>query len=192
MKICIDAGHGGKDSGAVNCSVKEKDINLEIALKVGSAKANRPLGRLFVLSILAGAFIALGGVLSLILGSGFAGATSVNPSLGRLLSGLAFPVGLFMIVMTGADLFTGNNALLMPGALRGDTSLGRVAANWLMVWVGNFIVCQIIVRNPQCHRQLTHSGRSRSCIGGFVGSNSTLRYTDFVSELLLGQIAEFP
>ncbi|MGN0223151.1 MAG: formate/nitrite transporter family protein [Muribaculaceae bacterium] len=110
----------------------------QLALAAGIAKANRPIGRLVVLSMLAGAFIALGGVLSLILGSGFPAATAVNPSLGRLLSGLAFPVGLFMIVMTGADLFTGNNALLMPGALRRDISAGRVLANWVMVWVGNF------------------------------------------------------
>lgn len=112
---------------------------LQLALAAGIAKANRPFARLAVLSILAGAFIALGGVLSLILGSGFPGATSANPSIGRLLSGLAFPVGLFMIVMTGADLFTGNNAMLMPGALRREINGGRVIANWLMVWVGNFI-----------------------------------------------------
>lgn len=147
---------------------------LEIALKVGSAKANRPLGRLFVLSILAGAFIALGGVLSLILGSGFAGATSVNPSLGRLLSGLAFPVGLFMIVMTGADLFTGNNALLMPGALRGDTSIVKVAANWLMVWAGNFIGALLLTYFLIFQAGLVDNEPYRSAIIGIAQTKTSL------------------
>ena len=146
----------------------------EIALKVGCAKANRPVGRLIVLSILAGAFIALGGVLSLILGSGFAGASNVNPSLGRLLSGLAFPVGLFMIVMTGADLFTGNNALLMPGALRGDTSLGRVAANWLMVWVGNFIGALLLTYFLVYQAGLVDNEPYRSAIVGIAETKTSL------------------
>ena len=147
---------------------------LEIALKVGCAKANRPLGRLFVLSILAGAFIALGGVLSLILGSGFAGASILNPSLGRLLSGLAFPVGLFMIVMTGADLFTGNNALLLPGALRGDTSVGQIAANWLLVWAGNFIGALLLTYFLVFQAGLVDNEPYRSAIIGIAQTKTSL------------------
>ena len=146
----------------------------EIALKVGCAKANRPVGRLIVLSILAGAFIALGGVLSLILGSGFAGASIVNPSLGRLLSGLAFPVGLFMIVMTGADLFTGNNALLLPGALRGDTSVGKVASNWLMVWAGNFIGALLLTYFLVFQAGLVDNEPYRSAIIGIAQTKTSL------------------
>ncbi len=82
------------------------------AAKVGTDKATRPLGRLFMLSVLAGAFVSLGGLLSLILGYGFPEFSAANPGLQKLLSALAFPIGLFLIVMFGADLFTGNNALL--------------------------------------------------------------------------------
>lgn len=147
---------------------------LQLALAAGTAKANRPIARLAVLSILAGAFIALGGVLSLILGSGFPGATAINPSLGRLLSGLAFPVGLFMIVMTGADLFTGNNALLMPGALRRDISAGRVLANWGMVWVGNFIGALVLTYFLVYQAGLVDSEPYRSAIVGIAQTKTSL------------------
>ena len=147
---------------------------LQLALAAGIAKANRPIGRLAVLSILAGAFIALGGVLSLILGTGFPGAAAVNPSLGRLLSGLAFPVGLFMIVMTGADLFTGNNALLMPAALRRDISAGRVLANWAMVWIGNFIGALALTYFLVYQAGLVDSEPYRSAIVGIAQTKTSL------------------
>ena len=111
----------------------------EKAVKVGTEKAVRTPGRLFALSALAGVFISLGGVLSLIIGFGFPEISVANPGLQKLLSGLAFPIGLFLVVMFGADLFTGNNALLMP-ALR-ERSIGwrEVILNWTEVWIGNFV-----------------------------------------------------
>lgn len=114
---------------------------LEAAHAAGHAKAIRPMGKLITGSILAGAYIALGGMLSVIIGCGFPQITSANPGLQRLLSGMVFPIGLMLIVTLGADLFTGNNALLMPPALRGRISAGRVCANWTLVWLGNFVGC---------------------------------------------------
>ncbi len=53
-------------------------------------------GRLFMAAIAAGAFIAIGGILSLTVGFGFPGITSANPALGKLLSGMVFPIGLIL------------------------------------------------------------------------------------------------
>lgn len=94
--------------------------------------------RVIVLSAMAGAFISLGGILSLYLGYGFSDIAH-NPSLQRLLSALAFPVGLFLIVMFGGELFTGNNAVLIPGLNKGKFGLRDVIGNWATVWTGNFI-----------------------------------------------------
>lgn len=105
----------------------------------GIAKANRPLGTLFTMSIIAGAFVAFGGTLSVIIGQGVPGIAAVNPGIAKLLSGLAFPVGLFLIVMFGADLFTGNNSLLIPGWHKGELSWVAVVRNWTFVWLGNFV-----------------------------------------------------
>ena len=67
------------------------------------------------LAILAGIYIAMGGLLSLVIGYGFPEITTNNPGLQRLLSGAMFPLGLILVVFAGAELFTGNNAVLIPG-----------------------------------------------------------------------------
>lgn len=112
---------------------------IEIAARVGSEKATRPLKRLFVLSVLAGAFVSLGGLLSLIIGYGFPEITAGNPAMQKLMSAMVFPVGLFLIVMFGADLFTGNNALLIPAMNESRISAAAVVKNWMLVWIGNFV-----------------------------------------------------
>lgn len=103
-----------------------------------SLTAGGSFGRFAILSFLAGAYIALGGTLSLIVGYGFPEITAANPSLQRLLSGLVFPIGLMLVVVLGAELFTGNNALLMPPLIQRRLSFGAVARNWSLVWLGNF------------------------------------------------------
>lgn len=113
----------------------------ETALKAGRAKLalhNKPVD-LIILSVLAGCYIALGGTLSLIAGYGFPEASADNPSLQRLLSGATFPLGLILVVVLGAELFTGNNALLIPAFMRRECSAGKVLLNWTVVYLGNFV-----------------------------------------------------
>lgn len=107
--------------------------------KAALATRRSNLLRLTVLSVMAGAFIALGGVLSVIIGFGFPEVSAANPGLQRLLSALVFPVGLVLVVTFGAELFTGNNAVLMPGVLHKKYGAGAVIANWTIVWLGNFL-----------------------------------------------------
>lgn len=109
------------------------------AMNAGQRKASLPVSGLFIQAIQAGAFIALGGVVSLIVGFGFPEITAGNPSLQRLLSGMMFPVGLLLVVVLGAELFTGNNALLMPGLISGKMGWRAVARNWTLVYLGNFV-----------------------------------------------------
>lgn len=112
----------------------------ELALSVGCAKTalhSRP-ARLVILAILAGCYIALGGTLSLIAGYGL-GADPSTPALQKLASGATFPIGLILVVVLGAELFTGNNALLIPAFMQRRCSAMTVAANWAIVYTGNFI-----------------------------------------------------
>lgn len=110
-----------------------------------SALSRSPGLRLGALSVIAGAYIALGGALSVLIGFGFPGITSSNPGLQRLLSGLAFPIGLTLIVILGGELFTGNNALLIPGVIKRKITLVETIKNWTLVWIGNFIGALIFV-----------------------------------------------
>lgn len=114
----------------------------DASLASGIAKRDKTLHdkpRLLVQAIMAGAFIAFGGTLSLIIGYGFPGITAENPALQRLLSGCMFPIGLILVVVLGAELFTGNNALLIPAFMRRKASMGDILTNWSFVYVGNFI-----------------------------------------------------
>ncbi|MBD5179815.1 MAG: formate/nitrite transporter family protein [Bacteroidales bacterium] len=95
--------------------------------------------RLFIQSIMAGAFISFGGILSLIVGYGCPEITGANPGIQKLLSGCMFPIGLILVVVLGAELFTGNNALLIPAYMRKNATVGDIALNWSMVYAGNFV-----------------------------------------------------
>ena len=110
---------------------------IEIARLVeerGVAKATASIPTTFVLGVLAGAFIALGAVLSTIVATG--SALGFGPT--RLLSGLAFSLGLILVVVAGAELFTGNNLITMSWVSR-HISLGRLLRNWGLVYVGNLV-----------------------------------------------------
>jgi len=109
----------------------------EVAARVKEfciAKANLPLLSLAMLGMLAGAFIGLGAMMYTLVASdaslGFAGQ--------RLLGGLAFSLGLVLVTVAGAELFTGNNLLAMAWA-DGSVSTWQVLRNWTVVCATNFL-----------------------------------------------------
>jgi formate/nitrite transporter len=89
---------------------------------------------LFTLAVLAGAFIALGGVFSTVALSG-TGEMPWGPA--RVLAGTVFSVGLILVVVGGAELFTGNNLIVMAWA-GGRVRTAALLRNWAIVYVGNF------------------------------------------------------
>ncbi len=106
------------------------------AEQAGAAKAALDTLSTLMLAILAGAFIALGAVFANTVTAGAAG--SLPYGLARLLGGLVFCLGLILVVVGGAELFTGNNLIVMAWASRKVTT-GRLLRNWVIVYVGNFI-----------------------------------------------------
>lgn len=109
----------------------------EIAARVdtvGAAKAHLPLLSTLMLSVLAGAFIGLGALYFLLIRS--------DPTLGfaakQALGGVAFSLGLVLVVVAGAELFTGNNLLAMAWA-DGKISTHDLLLNWTIVCAGNFV-----------------------------------------------------
>jgi formate transporter FocA len=106
------------------------------AEELGVSKAAMSATRLFVLAVLAGAFIALGAAFSTTVA---AGAPSALPyGLLRLAAGLVFSLGLILVVVGGAELFTGNNLIVMAWANR-KVSTARLLRNWGIVYLGNFV-----------------------------------------------------
>lgn len=117
----------------------------EMAFIVGLRKAGMSFWRMLFLAVLAGMFVSLGGASSILAGYGFPEASAHNPSLQRLLSGAVFPLGLILVVFLGTELFTGNNALLVPGLMRGKLKVTDLLWNWGVVWIGNFIGALLFV-----------------------------------------------
>jgi len=111
----------------------------EIAKKaeaVGADKARMPAVRLFALAILAGAFIAFGAIFYAVVQVGAADALPWGVA--RLLGGLAFSLGLVLVVIGGAELFTGNALMVMALAARRLRFADMVRA-WVIVYAGNFV-----------------------------------------------------
>ncbi|MGB8339332.1 MAG: formate/nitrite transporter family protein [Burkholderiales bacterium] len=101
---------------------------------VGVAKARSPMVSLVLLGMLAGAFIGFGALFSVLAASD----TSLGFAPQRLLMGLTFSLGLVLVVVAGAELFTGNNLLVMAWADR-RISTSELLRNWLVVYISNAV-----------------------------------------------------
>ena len=111
----------------------------EMAIKaeeIGAKKAVMNFPALFVLSVLAGAFIGFGAAFSTTATAGTGDALPFGIS--RLIGGFVFSLGLILVVVGGAELFTGNNLIVMAWANRRVTTF-QMLRNWIIVYLGNFV-----------------------------------------------------
>lgn len=136
----------------------------EIAARVetiGVAKARLPLIPMLMLSLLAGAFIGLGALYFVIVKS--------DPYLGfaakQVLGGVTFSLGLILVIVAGAELFTGNNLLAMAWA-DGKISTRELLRNWVIVCFGNFIgaVAMALLVFLSHHPEMNNSGIAQEYI----------------------------
>jgi formate transporter FocA len=105
------------------------------AEQIGVKKAHLPALSMLVLAVLAGAFIALGAVFATTV---VAGTPALPYGVARLLAGLVFSLGLILVVVGGAELFTGNNLIVLAWA-NGKVSTRLLLQNWGLVYLGNFV-----------------------------------------------------
>lgn len=130
------------DLEATNRALNDAYAPVEIARKVeliGVTKANLSVLRTIALGALAGAFIALGGA--------YFTLVVTNSGLGfgitRLIGGVAFSLGLVLVVIAGAELFTGNNLIVMAWAEKKITTR-RLLRNWGLVYCSNFVGAVVV------------------------------------------------
>jgi formate transporter len=105
------------------------------AEEVGGAKAGMTASNTFALAVLAGAFIAMGAIFAT---TTLAGSSGMPYGVARLLGGLTFSLGLILVVVAGAELFTGNNLIVMAWASR-RVSTAHLLRNWAIVYAGNLV-----------------------------------------------------
>jgi formate transporter len=103
---------------------------------LGVRKAETPSFTVFSLAVLAGAFIALGAIFATTITAGTAATWPYGMT--RFFTGLVFCLGLILVVVGGAELFTGNNLIVMAWA-GGKVSTLALLRNWVIVYAGNFV-----------------------------------------------------
>lgn len=154
---------------------------MEIDAYLNTAKskiANKSL-KTFILAILAGIFISLAGILSVVL------STSIdNYSLGKILSALVFPVGLILVILMKTELFTGNSLLVIP-LLNKDIKLRELLKNWLIVYLGNLfgalLISLLIINTPL----------KDIIISSFIKITNTKISLNITSAIILGVLCNF-
>jgi formate/nitrite transporter len=107
---------------------------VQALVESGKRVTTQPLSRTIVLSLLAGFYIAFGSQLATVVTQD--AATFVGTGIARLLGGSVFSLGLMLVVVCGAELFTGNS-LLAKAALHGEITWAKLAENWAVVIAGN-------------------------------------------------------
>lgn len=105
--------------------------------EVGVTKTELRTDTMFALAILAGAFIGCGAIFATVVTTGL-GAAGMGYGVVKLLGGLVFCLGLIAVVVAGAELFTGNNLIIMAFASKRIT-LFRLLRNWVIVYIGNLV-----------------------------------------------------
>lgn len=124
------------------------------AVGVGVKKAGLDFWTMFVLALFGGAFIAIGAVLATTVGTNGA---EFPYGLNALLKGLIFTVGLILVIVAGAELFTGNNLMLIA-VLNKKITLGKMLRNWGVVYIGNLIGSLIVALIMVMSKQYTFAG----------------------------------
>jgi len=118
-----------------NCNPPASIAN-KIAETIGVKKANASVYNLLILGIFAGVYIGFGAAFATLVSSDL--SEFVGIGLTKLVAGAVFSVGLMLVVIAGAELFTGNNLILMS-ALDKKVTFGRLINKWTIVYIANFI-----------------------------------------------------
>lgn len=105
----------------------------ENAVEIAKNKANLIWWKQILLAIMAGLFIGLAGN-----GASISAYSANSAGMAKMLSGVLFGAGLIMVLIAGAELFTGNS-LMIIGVLEGKVKTADMLKNWVLVYIGNFI-----------------------------------------------------
>jgi formate/nitrite transporter len=148
---------------------------------LGERKAELPLQTMFTLAVLAGAFIGLGAMFATTAAAGSAGVLPYGVV--RIMTGFVFCLGLVLVIVGGAELFTGNNLIVMAWA-SGKVSTPSLLRNWTIVYIGNFIgsiTAAVLVFSSR--QYLFGSGSVGQTALGIANSKVHL---DFIQAIALG------
>lgn len=117
-------------------AIKSPKETAQAFVNVGKAKTSLSSVNMILLGILAGAYIGFGSQLATVVGND--ASKFVGVGLSKFMFGAVFSIGLMLVVVAGAELFTGNN-LIFLGVCEGSVKPSGLLKNWVLVYIGNFI-----------------------------------------------------
>lgn len=115
-------------------------------------------------SVMAGAFIGFGILLAFSAGAYLEGASCT-----KIVMGLSFGVALSLVVMAGAELFTGNNMVMLAGVMEGRVKVSRMICLWAVCFVGNWIGAVILSLIYSC------TGLAEGAVGEFMVQSAVMK-----------------
>lgn len=150
---------------------------------IGKGKAQMSAGRMFILAIFAGMFIAVAGA-----GASTASVMVSNASVAKLISGCVFPAGLAMVLIAGSELFTGNCLMVIPW-MEKEITLIQMLRNWVIVYVGNFVGSLFIGYTVSAGHQLSLFGNA---LGGATINTAVMKTSlSFQDAFIKGILCNF-
>lgn len=156
--------------------------NLEVAKEIGIKKSQKPIKSLLFLGFLAGLLIAFAALASTVASMNLL-KTPETYGLGKLVQGLVFSGGLIMVVLSGAELFTGNNLMLIS-LFDGKIGPKSLLKNWGFVYIGNLLgslFLSLLVAQSGIFK--ANSGLLGDSFANIAASKTSL---DFLPALILG------
>lgn len=146
---------------------------------IGVTKAHLDAVTTFVLAVLAGAFIALGANFATTVWTD----NGLSYGLSRLLGGVVFSLGLILVIVGGAELFTGNSLIIMAWASH-KVRTRELARNWVLVYVGNFVGAGMTALGMYLSQQWTFDAYKVGATALNIANTKTS--LDFVPAFMLG------
>lgn len=151
-------------------------------------KARLPIEVLLVNSFMGGLLFTTGGMLAMIIESYNPGLKENNPGIVELLQGLAYPIGLFYVVITGTDLFNSNILFFSVGLVRGAVSILDLIISWTVSYwlnlIANIFVCYII-----CN--FSYISQKEDFVKGSIDAVMQKASFSFVNNLIKGMAGNF-
>jgi len=153
--------------------VIEKVSNSAIAK---SSLLKKSKGKYLVSSALAGMFVGFGIILIFTIGGVL---SSVNSASTKIVMGLSFGVALSLVIMSGSELFTGNNMVMTIGALEKKVTIGETLNIWIFSFIGNLMGSILLAY------MYSKSGLSTGTVGEFIGKISSVKMSVPAMELFI-------
>jgi formate/nitrite transporter len=107
----------------------------------GRANGEASKMKIFVSSMLGGAYVGMGGMLSLAVSGNLPGISASNPGLAKMIFAALFPVNLLLCLQAGGQLFTGNTAYMTAALCEGKTTVKKLLRVWGISFIGNWLAC---------------------------------------------------